>query len=67
MDQLINACRLHMEYSDIAVIEDYAIEMHSGKVVELNSHSLFFSLSYPTEPSRVFEMQFGAPDGATIH
>jgi len=67
LDQLKAALLNHMEEDSIVLMEEEMIQMHSGTVLELGPHTLFFSLSYPTAPGRTFEMQFGAPPGTTLH
>lgn len=67
LDQLKDALRLHMPDEHIALMREEAIQLHGGDIMELGPFSLFFSLSYPTAPGRTFELQFGAPPGATLH
>jgi hypothetical protein len=68
LDELTAALLIHMPFENIYLMEEVAIQMYDNdQTLELGIYSLFFSLSYPTEAGRTYEMQFGAPPHAVIH
>lgn len=67
LEKINKALSMYMEPEKILLLEREAIELTSGKIIELGSHSIFFSLSYPTADGRIFEMELGAPASATLH
>lgn len=67
LDQLETALRKKLEPKDIVILEQDAIEMASGEIIELDDMSLFYSLTFPTANSRVYSLTLGAPSSATIH
>jgi hypothetical protein len=67
LDQLGSALIAYMDPDDIVLMLQDVIQLQGGTIIELTKESIFFSLSYPTADSRMFEMQLGAPATATLH
>lgn len=67
LNQLNTALMMHMPAEKIELILQDEVLLTTGKVLTLQKNSLFFSVNYPTAPGRIFEMELGTPEGATVH
>lgn len=67
LQQLNATLMMYMEPKQIILLLRDQIELTSGTVINLGPHSVFFSLSYPTAQSRIFEMELAPPVGTAIH
>ena len=67
LNQLSTVLQTYLDQNKMILTFQDKIELLSGKIITLGKDSIFFSLSYPTAPSRIFEMELAAPATATIH
>lgn len=65
--QLNETLLMYMDAEKIVLLLDDQIQLTSGKILPLSEQSLFFSLTYPTAPARIFEMELSAPPNTTLH
>lgn len=67
LEQLNSVLMEYMHPLAIELMEEEQIELWTGDIINLDKNSLFFSLTYPTAPARMYEIQVGSPKGATLH
>jgi hypothetical protein len=65
--ELETALLHHLKPKQIRFIYRTEVELTSGQVIELHEKKILFSLAYPTAPGRIFEIELGAPEHATLH
>lgn len=67
LEQLQDALLMYMSEDKISLMLEDVVQLRSGKIIPLGSHSIFFSLEYPSAMSRLYEIELGAPKTATLH